>query len=471
MITRPSALTLAQAHQLVQDLIQHWTQLPITDRSRIHPQLERLWDLQAQLEDRTLAVAAFGLVNSGKSAVINALLGQDRLKVGPLNGVTRAPQTAVWEPDLRDLTTGPGSEDPGLDCGAETGGDLGLDLKVTLVDTPGLNDVEGEAREQLAWSVAEAADLILFVIAGDLLQVEYRALLALRSLQKPILLVFNKIDLYPDVDQQAIYAQITSPRLRQVVSPEEILRVAACPKPQKVRTHWPEGEITTAWEHPPAMIEPLRQRLIQILQTEGEDLLSLNILTAASQIQEGLIQNQIQHRQARAQATVWQGSLAKGIAIGLCPIPGLDLLLGAALDLGLIWRLAQLYHLPLLWQDLVQFWRPVGIGLGVLGAVEVGSILIWGGPTPFAPGLQDWIGGMPSSGISGYLMEGSLQAAATLISTRWIHRSAQRALESSSDPPKRVIRELLDRLQPGSILSRFRQEVSQALGLAQVTLE
>ncbi len=445
----PTSLTYAQTHQTLQDLIQHWTRLPIPERQGIQAQIEQLWELQAKLESQILSVATFGLVNCGKSAVINALLGQALLKVGPLNGVTRAPQSVLW--------------DPSSECS--------LDLKVTLVDTPGLNDVAGAAREQLSWSVAQGADLILFVIAGDLLQVEYQALLALRTLQKPILLVFNKIDLYPEVDQQAIYTQITSPRLRQLVSPEEIVLVAAAPKPQRVRIHWPEGQISYDWERPEPLIEPLQTQLIHILRTEGEDLLTLNVLTATSQIQEHLIHQQIQQQQHRAQATLWRWSAVKAMAIGLCPIPGLDLLLCGGLDLGLIWQLARLYHLPLLREDLDQFWRPVGIGLGILGITEVSSILIWGGSTPFSPGLQDWIGGIPSSGATGYLTEGVLQAAAALISTRWIQRSAQQVLEQSSDRPKLVIRQILAQLPPGSILSRLRQEVSQALGLIQIPWE
>ena len=444
-----TSLTYAQTHQTLQDLIQHWTRLPIPERRGIQTQIEQLWELQAKLESRILSVAAFGLVNCGKSALINALLDQALLKVGPLNGVTRAPQSVLWEPQPTEDPASPWS----------------LDLKVTLVDTPGLNDVAGEARAQLSWSVAQGADLILFVIAGDLLQVEYQALLALRTLQKPILLVFNKIDLYPEMDQQAIYTQITSPRLRQLVSPEEIVLVAAAPKPEKVRIHWPDGQISYNWERPQPVIEPLQTQLIQILRTEGEDLLTLNVLTATSQIQEHLVHHQIQHQQQQAQATLWRWSAVKAIAIGLCPIPGLDLLLCGGLDLGLIWRLARLYHLPLLPEDLEQFWRPVGLGLGILGITEVGAILIWGGPTPFSPGLQDWIGGMPSSGVTGYLTEGVLQAAAALISTRWIQRSAQQVLEQSSDRPKGVVRQILDQLPPGSILSRLRQEVSQALGL------
>jgi len=43
-----------------------------------------------------IRIAAFGLVSRGKSAVLNALLGQKILQTGPLNGVTQWPRSVRW---------------------------------------------------------------------------------------------------------------------------------------------------------------------------------------------------------------------------------------------------------------------------------------------------------------------------------------------------------------------------------------
>ena len=59
-----------------------------------------------------------------------------------------------------------------------------------------------QAREKLARDVARHADLILFVISSDMQRREFEALAELREAQKPILLVFNQIDRYPDADRE-----------------------------------------------------------------------------------------------------------------------------------------------------------------------------------------------------------------------------------------------------------------------------
>ena len=91
--------------------------------------------------------------------------------------------------------------------------------KFSLLDTPGIDEVNGEAREALACNLAQRVDLILFIVSGDVTQVEYRALSKLREAGKPMLLVFNKIDQYPEADRLAIYQKIKEERVRALISP------------------------------------------------------------------------------------------------------------------------------------------------------------------------------------------------------------------------------------------------------------
>lgn len=258
---------LTQAETVLQRCWDHWQSL--ASRRDLQPEFRALSTLRKRLTARLFSIAVFGLVNRGKSAVLNALTGEERLKVGPLNGVTQQPQSLLWQPEP------------------------GIPWRVRLVDTPGLNEVEGEAREQLAWDVARSADLIVFVIATDLTQLEYQALSELRTLHKPILLVLNKCDLYSEAELQAICAQIS--RHLGWVSPQEILTVAACPKLLKVRTHWPDGRITLEWERPAPQIEALRGRILQILQTEAGSLLALNVLKRLDRVQAQILEKQWQH--------------------------------------------------------------------------------------------------------------------------------------------------------------------------------
>jgi len=108
-------------------------------------------------------------------------------------------------------------------------------------------------------------------VAGDITRTEYQALCELRQNQKPIILVFNKIDLYPDQDREAIYRQLQqlgtgSPkdrRLQKTLTEDEIVMVAAEPAPLEVRVEWPDGRVTYEWETPPAQIDELKQKIFK----------------------------------------------------------------------------------------------------------------------------------------------------------------------------------------------------------------
>jgi uncharacterized protein len=61
----------------------------------VKPELEMLNATLNKLDNNVIRIAAFGLVSRGKSAVLNALLGQKILQTGPLNGDTPAPYVGV----------------------------------------------------------------------------------------------------------------------------------------------------------------------------------------------------------------------------------------------------------------------------------------------------------------------------------------------------------------------------------------
>lgn len=215
----------------------------------VKPELEVLTSTLSKLDHGVIRIAAFGLVSRGKSAVLNALLGQKLLQTGPLNGVTQWPRSVRWTPSNSGK------------------------VQVELIDTPGLDEIEGQARAQMAKDVARQADLILFVVAGDITRTEYQALCELRQTQKPLILVFNKVDLYPDTDRQAIYQNLqqlgaggpADRRLQQLLSSDEIVMVTAEPAPMEVRVEWPDGEVTHEWETPPPQVDELKQKFLKFL--------------------------------------------------------------------------------------------------------------------------------------------------------------------------------------------------------------
>ncbi|WRH66751.1 MAG: dynamin family protein [Planktothrix sp. GU0601_MAG3] len=72
-------------------------------QATIQKQLEIISTNLEKLEQGIIRIAVFGLVSRGKSAVLNALLGEKILQTGPLNGVTQWPRSIRWSVPLSQI--------------------------------------------------------------------------------------------------------------------------------------------------------------------------------------------------------------------------------------------------------------------------------------------------------------------------------------------------------------------------------
>lgn len=415
-------------------------------QAALKPELEVLTSTLNKLDHTVIRIATFGLVSRGKSAVLNALLGQKILQTGPLNGVTQWPRSVRWAPSASGK------------------------VQVELIDTPGLDEIEGQARGQMAQDVARQADLILFVVAGDITQTEYQAFCELRQAQKPLILVFNKIDLYPDTDRQAIYQNLSQiaagtrghsqVRTTDVLLPDEIVMVAAEPAPLEVRVESPDG-ITYEWETPLPQVDDLKQKILDILNQEGRSLLALNALIQAQDAEVAIAAKTIELRNTEAEDLIWQYTKYKALAVGLNPIALLDLLGGVIADLALIRSLARLYGLPMTGYEAAKLLQTILFSSGGLLLGELGSSLVLGlgkstaaiasGENPF--NLSAYAGAaITQGGIAGY---GAYS----------VGRAAQAYLERGCTwgqlGASTVIQEILNQVEPNTILYRLRQELGQ----------
>ena len=142
--------------------------------------------LAQRLEDQTFQIVVFGLGSAGKTALVNALLGEMAAPVAATLGTTQVAQT------YRDGRTRTGYREQAI----------------LITDTPGLLEAGefGETRAQQAKALATSADLLLFVIDNDLHRVEYEPLATLVSMGKRSLLVFNKSDRYLPEEKEQILA-------------------------------------------------------------------------------------------------------------------------------------------------------------------------------------------------------------------------------------------------------------------------
>jgi GTP-binding protein Era len=412
-------------------------------------ELSQLRDLTRKLDETTIEIAAFGMVSRGKSSVLNALLGQEVFKVGATHGTTVARAAQRWEQSAVDR--------PGLE-GA----------RLVVVDTPGIDEVGGEGREALARDVARHADLILFVVSGDMQRVEIDALTELRGAQKPIILVFNQIDRYPDLDREQIYAKIKDERVKHLVRPDDVVMTAARPEPFKVKVQLPDGTTQTQWERPAPLIEPLKVRILDVLNREGKALVALNTLLMAGDLHAEIVSRKVQIRDEAANRLIWNFAIAKGAAVALNPIPVADMAGGLAVDVGMILTLSKLYGIPLTRRTAASLVRDMMLALGAMGLVGVASRLLASGLKTSLAGLTVMSGGLaaPLTAL-GYGAIGLGQAATGATTSYVLGQGAKTYLRQGCQwgprGIKTVIQQILVEAKADSVIDRLRDDLKKRL--------
>jgi GTPase len=442
-----------QAQRLLRNLSQG---LDLSDRERssLGPVLDHLDGFLDKLDHQIIQIAVFGLVGRGKSSLLNAILGQTVFQTGALHGVTRTIDAAPWDPSLTI------EADPN---GSQRLSWSGLGGRIELIDTPGIDEVAGEDREALARDLADRADLILFLVSADLTQVEYDALTMLRQSSKPMLLVFNKIDQYPDADRLAIYNKICDDRLRELLSPDEVIMVSAAPiVTQADRSA--DGQLTLRRTVGPPQVDALKLKILDVLDREGKALAAINSLLFADAANEQIVARKMAIRDRSADQLIWNSTLLKATAIALNPVVLLDLLGGAIVDVVLILSLSQLYGLPMTEQAALELLKKIALAMGGLSLSELLATLglsslkgILGLAAPVSGGAT----ALP------YISVAVTQAAVAGVSTYAIGQITKRYLALGAtwgpDGPKATAMAILNSLDQDSILSRIKHELAAKL--------
>jgi GTP-binding protein Era len=448
-----------RAQDVLQELVGRLNLSP-REQAGLEDALQSINGLLSKLEHTVIHIAVFGLVGRGKSSILNALLGEEVFATGPTHGVTQQVESSRWRVS-RD-TWGEGTEPSDvLKVSLQSVGRS----RIELVDTPGLDEVAGEEREALAQTIAKQADLILFVIAGDITRVEYEALQTLRAASKPMLLVFNKVDQYPQADRQQIYETLRDQRLRQLISPDEIVMAAAAPLVAQAITQ-ADGRVVPQLQRGQPQVQELKLKILDILQREGKALVALNSLLYASEVSEQIVQRKRQICDRAADDAIWNATMLTAAAIALNPITVADLLGGAVIDVVLIMALSRLYGLSLTQGGALRLLRTIALELGGISASEVLITL----------GLSSLKGvlGLSAAATGGltlapYIPVAIAQAAVAGVSTYSIGQITKSYLANGAswgeDGPKTVISDIIESLDESSILNRIKAELRAKLNL------
>jgi small GTP-binding protein len=380
----PSQLTreqqereIAENLSAVEDL-QSEQSAPAELKRELRPMVQRI---EAKREQQKLEIVAFGTISSGKSSLLNALAGRDVFRTDAKGGTTVRRNEVPW---------------PGLD-------------KVTLVDTPGLGEVEGVERAGVSAAAAKDADVVLVVVDGPLRDSEFRLLAQLGQMEKRVLLCLNKEDWYDEHERLSLLGQIAG-QVKDYVRAEDVVAVRAQPTERtRVRVLSDGTQSEERIEVAPD-ISPLAERLMHMVRHEASSLLMANLLLQSRGLVEEARNKVRQSLDKRAWEIVDKYMWGAGGAAALSPFPLVDLAAGCAISTKMVVDLAGIYRQEVDLNVAVNLLGQLGKNLiGILGASAA---------TPaVAVAVASLLKTVPGVGtIAGGLLQGVVQA----IITRWI---------------------------------------------------
>lgn len=249
-------------------------------------------------------------------------------------------------------------------------------LHFTEVPSFAATTATGLTDEAAALQQAIAADLVLFVVTGDMTASELESVKRMVATKRTVL-VFNKLDQYLPSDRQVILDQLHS-HVEGTLATEDVVAIATAPNPIKVRQHQADGSIQEWLEEQAPELTELTQRLEQILAQESQQLVIASSLHRAVALrqQARLVLNDV--RRTRALPIVEQFQwVAAGTAF-VCPVPTLDVLATAAVNAQMILDLGTLYRQKLTLQQAQKMAATLGSLMLKLGLVELSTQTIAG---------------------------------------------------------------------------------------------
>jgi small GTP-binding protein len=418
---------LTLARESLRDLIED-KRLPEGVRESLAHDYEAVEGMLDKLENGHLHLAVFGRVSTGKSSLLNALIGKDAFTVSPLHGETRFSSMAAWNEVEAD--------------------------GIYLIDTPGLDEAGGEDREAMAREVAGRSDLVVFVVDGDITETELASLRTLLAQGRPVIIALNKCDLFTTTERDALL-QTLRRRVDGIVDADNIVAVAAQPRPQVVIESDEAGNETETERVRQPDVEVLRLKLWEILEAEGKTLAALNASLFAADLSDQVGKRILAARRELGDKLVRTYCVAKGIAVAFNPIPVADLFAAAVIDIGMVVHLSRVYDLPLSRKEAGSLVRVIlaeaAALMGTVWALHFVSSALKVG----------------TAGLSTIVTAGA-QGAIAYYSTLVVGRVAAEYLAKGKSwgdgGPKRVVGKILDSLDRDTVLRDAKREIQARLG-------
>jgi len=417
---------LVNANQHIQTLLSD-TSVPSAVRQELFQEFAEIEAISEKLQHSEIHIAAFGRVGTGKSSLLNALLGHEAFSTSPLHGETREQQRSKWDPVNSD--------------------------HVILIDTPGIDELEGEAREELARSVARVSDIVLMVCEGDLTETEFKAVRGLAGRKRPLLLVLNKSDRYGAGELDSLLEHLRD-RCSEFIEPENILAASADPRPEQVIQIDAAGREQRLERPRKPDVKNLKARLWNILEKEGKTLAALNAALFTTELDGRIAGKIVLARKTVAEKIIRNYCLTKGLVVAVNPIPVADLLAAAGTDVAMVVHLGNIYGFQLSRREASKLLLTISAQMLLLMGAYWGVNMV-------SAAMKTISAGMSAALTAG--AQGTLAWYATYVTGHAAETWFAKGKSWGTEGPKDTINEILSSLDQDSILQSARYDIVSKL--------
>lgn len=406
------------------------TSIPASVRAELAEEFDQVEKISRKLQEDEIHIAAYGRVGVGKSSLLNALLGQKVFSTSALHGETRAEARAEWQL---------------LHAG-----------RVLLIDTPGIDELDGQEREKLAGNICQRADVILMVCEGDLTELEYTALREVATTDRAVLLVLNKCDRYDTEELQLLLERLRQ-RTEEWLPSACVIATASEPRPETVITIERDGKQRGHQRLRPADVGELKRVLWELLERDGKSLAALNASIFASALDEKVAGRIVAARKTVAERIIRSYCITKGLLVAVNPVPVADLLAAAGTDIAMVIHLGEVYGFHLSRQEASRLLLTISAQLVALMSAYWGLNLISSALKTASIGLSTALTATAQGALAWYATYLIGQMAQT-----WFARGKS----WGESGPRAVARRILDTLDKDSLVRTARDDMSAKLKAA-----
>jgi len=413
---------LLEANRNIRELIED-TSIPSSVRAELSTEFEEIASISTKLRKGEIHIAAFGRVGVGKSSLLNALLQRQAFSTSPLHGETRQEDRVEWQ-TLRDG-------------------------HVVLIDTPGIDELDGEERNELARRISNRVDVTLMLCEGDLTVSEFQALEQLCAAQPTVMLVLNKSDRYTSQELKLLLERLEQ-RCQPLLPPDRIIHASADPRPEIViRVDTSGKERETRRERPPEIAQ-LRERLWSLLEKEGQTLAALNAAIFASELDEKVATRIVAARKSVAEKIIRKYCVGKGLLVALNPVPITDLLAAAGSDVAMVIHLGEVYGFKLSRREASKLLLTISAQLVALMGAYWGMNLVSSALKTASAGLSTALTATAQGALAWY---------ATYLTGKMAQTWFSKGKSWGNAGPRKTARSILASLDRDSILATARDDL------------